>query len=88
MNRSFLFVFYSVLFIFGLGVGALMLLSGLLYLAGVDWLWARCEQTFNNAGIGIILIIFFGCLSVALAIYDGEFVGRVKASHWSKRQQR
>ena len=73
----------AVLFIFALAFSAIVLVGGLLYFFGFPGL----RNAFANL-IGrkiFILVYLTGCFLVALAIYDGQFAGRVKKSHWSKR---
>ena len=87
MEDNFLSVLYDVLIVFALGGSALLLISGGLQLAGFDFLWFRLKYAFDDGGYGVILIVLFGCFSIAFAIYDGQFVGKVKSSHWSKKRR-
>jgi hypothetical protein len=88
MNNGFLSVLYGVAHIYALGLSALVFLSGILNFVGVDWLWLKVKHAFDDGGFGVLLIVVFGCFAVALAIYDGQFVDKVKKSHWSKNLPR
>ncbi len=88
MKYGFLSVLYGVVYIYALGLSALVILSGILNFVGVDWLWLKVKNVFDVGGFGVLLIVVFGCFALALAIYDGQFVGKVKKSHWSKNLPR
>lgn len=83
--REFGRLWFDVLFIFALAFSAIVLVSGLLYFFGFPGLWGSFVDLIGRKIF--ILVYLAGCFLVALAIYDGQFVGRVKKSHWSKRDR-
>lgn len=85
---NFLSIFFEVIFVFALGVGILMGLTGILYFVGIDWLWLNIKHVSDEGDFGFGIIISFGCLAIALAIYDGQFIGKVKRTHWSKKSDK
>lgn len=85
LDREFWSVYFGVLFIFALSGSATALIGGALDFFGASGLWNAFEELFHNSGAISALLYFMGCFFVALAIYDGQFVGQVKKMHWSKK---
>ena len=79
----FLDLWWRVTFCFILGNGIFAVLVMLLwYVVGIDY-WTGWADAFAHSW----LIVLIGCTAVALAIYDGQFIGDVKRSHWSNKTQ-
>lgn len=85
-SREFGRLWFDVLFIFALAGSAIVFVSGFLYFFGFPGLWNAFSDLLGRKIF--ILVYLAGCFVVALAIYDGQFVGRVKKSHWSKKDSR
>lgn len=70
------------IFILGNGVVAIPLLLGK-YLFGMP-AWNYLEDAWSNSSC--IAIVAIGIFSIALAIWDGQFIsGFVKETHWFNR---
>lgn len=78
--------FLSVIFIFFLGNGLIsIVLLVLHYTFRLADPWAAYTSALFNPFA--LLAIVVGRASIALAIYDGQFIGSVKPSHWSNRER-
>ncbi len=75
-------VFFKVLFCFGIGSGIPILVSGLTELLS----GSHAVQTLIGTMDGVAVLIVFGLFGVTLAIWDGQFVGQVKPTHWTRRR--
>ena len=78
MGETLFKVFWKVLFINCGGIGCVFLpLFFIDLISGtnlIDWIW------YNNSGLGILHLI--GIISVSVAIWDGQFHGHLKSTHW------
>lgn len=84
--KKFLYCLYATFFIFfvGNGVVAIPLTVG-----DYIWQWGAMEEIERQLknSYGLLIVMGIGIFSVALAIYDGEFVsGYVKDKHWIHRR--
>jgi hypothetical protein len=74
--------FWLVTNIYFLGIGLPALLSIL-----IDLIFGSNFYDFFFFTIqGLWLTSFFGIFSVALSIWDGQFISHIKDSHWSQRK--
>jgi hypothetical protein len=80
-------LFFKVIFIFLLGVGILsiplFIIDFTINTQMADYLLSN-KALFDNK-MGISLAVLVGIISVALAIWDGQFVDDVKPTHWSRQ---
>jgi hypothetical protein len=80
-------LFFKLVFIFFLGAGVLLTPLYIIdFFIGSELIKVLLgkKAIFDNQA-GISLLDVAGIISVALAIWDGQFVDDVKPSHWSRR---
>jgi hypothetical protein len=84
-SKEFFSVWVGVLFLFALGNSAIAIVGWLLYFVGFSGLLDGFSGLFAQKMYLVSVLV--GCFMTAVAIYDGNFVGRVKKSHWSRKDR-